>query len=105
MKHGPLALVDPNFCSIIIIPDDSVFKKGLVNIHEIKGRNGAILAITNKGKKIPLADDIIYVPKTIDYLSPILTTIPTQLFAYYMALELKCNPDKPRNLAKTVTVN
>ena len=105
MKHGPLALVDSNFCSIVIIPDDSVFKKGLVNIHEIKGRNGAILAITNKGKKIPLADDVIYVPKTIDYLSPILTTIPTQLFAYYMALELKCNPDKPRNLAKTVTVS
>jgi len=105
MKHGPLALIEPDFCSVVIIPDDPIFKKGIVNIHEIKGRNGTVLAITDKKKGISPADDTINIPTTIDYLSPILTTIPTQLFAYYMALEFGCNPDKPRNLAKTVTVN
>jgi len=105
MKHGPLALIDKDFCSVVIIPDDSVFKKSLVNIHEIKARNGKVLAITNKKMDVNLADDIIFVPRTIDYLSPLLTTIPLQLFSYYMALKLKRNPDKPRNLAKTVTVS
>lgn len=105
MKHGPLALVESDFCSVVVIPKDSVYKKGLVNIQEIKSRNGAVLAVTDSGTRVPLADDIIEIPKTIEYLSPILATLPLQLFSYYMALELNRNPDKPRNLAKTVTVN
>ncbi len=105
MKHGPLALVDKNFCSVVITPNDSVFNKSLVNIHEIKAREGKVLAITNSDSKIKLADDFIYIPKTVDYLSPILSVIPLQLFSYYMALEFDKNPDKPRNLAKTVTVS
>jgi len=105
MKHGPLALIDKDFCSVVIMPNDSVFKKSLVSIHEIKARNGKVLAITNKKMDVNLADDIIFVPETIEYLSPLLTTIPLQLFSYYMALNFKCNPDKPRNLAKTVTVS
>jgi len=105
MKHGPLALIDKNFCSVIIMPNDSVFKKSIVNTHEIKARNGKIIAVTNEKMNIKIIDDVIYVPKTFEYLSPLLTTIPLQLFSYYMALNLKCNPDKPRNLAKTVTVS
>ena len=105
MKHGPLALIDKDFCSVVIMPNDSVFKKSLVNSHEIKARNGKVLAITNKKMAVDLADDVIFVPETIEYLSPLLTTIPLQLFSYYMALKLGRNPDKPRNLAKTVTVN
>jgi len=104
MKHGPLSLVDKNFCSIVIALDDSVFKKSLVNIQEIKAREGTVLAIVNEDKDLQMADDRIYIPKTLDYLSPILSVIPLQLFSYYMAVELGKNPDKPRNLAKTVTV-
>ncbi len=105
MKHGPLALVDEKFCSVVIAPNDAVFKKSLVNIHEIKSRNGQVLAIANRSADIEIADDILYIPETIDFLSPILSVIPLQLFSYFMALELGKNPDKPRNLAKTVTVN
>jgi len=105
MKHGPLALIDENFCSIVIAPNDSVLNKSLVNIQEIKARQGRVLAIGNNKKGTVGADDFITIPETIDYLSPILSAIPLQLFAYYMALELGKNPDKPRNLAKTVTVS
>lgn len=107
MKHGPLALVDPSFCSIVIIPNDSVYSKGVVNVREIKGRNGVIVAVVTEGNSFELADDIIEIPEIkprYEYLYPIIATIPLQLFSYYMALELNCNPDKPRNLAKTVTV-
>jgi glucosamine--fructose-6-phosphate aminotransferase (isomerizing) len=106
MKHGPLALIDENFVSVVIIPDDSLFSESLVSIREIKARGGKVLAITNTGMAknlCGLADDVVEVPKTLEYLSPILTIIPLQLFAYYMAVKLGYNPDKPRNLAKTVT--
>lgn len=105
MKHGPLALVDEDFCSVVIAPKDSVFKKSLVNIQEIKARKGRVLAIGNTSSDIEIADDNIFIPETLDYLSPILSIIPLQLFSYYMALEFGKNPDKPRNLAKTVTVS
>ncbi len=107
MKHGPLALVDPFFCSVVIIPNDSVHSKGVVNVREIKGRNGVVIAVVAEGNSFELADDIIEIPEIkprYEYLYPIIATIPLQLFSYYMALELNCNPDKPRNLAKTVTV-
>ena len=105
MKHGPLALIDEDFCSVVIIPKDFVFKHSLANIREIKARKGPVIAITDTRLDLGMADDIIEVPSTIEYLSPLITTIPLQLFAYFMALELGLNPDKPRNLAKTVTVN
>ena len=107
MKHGPLALIDPSFCSVVIIPNDSVHSKGVVNVREIKGRDGVVIAVVTEGNRFELADDIIEIPEIkprYEYLYPIISTIPLQLFAYYMALELGFNPDKPRNLAKTVTV-
>ena len=105
MKHGPLALVDEDFCSVVIAPNDSVHNKSLVNIQEIKARKGKVLVVGNESADIEMADDNIFVPETLDYLSPILSVVPLQLFSYYMALELGKNPDKPRNLAKTVTVS
>lgn len=105
MKHGPLALVDENFCSVIIAPNDSTFKRSAVNIQEIRGRNGKILALSDSRSIENYVDDLfLMIPATLEYLSPINTNIPLQLFAYYMAIELGFNPDKPRNLAKVVTV-
>ncbi len=104
MKHGPLALIEPDFCSVVIIPRDTVKNLSQINIDEIKSRGGPLIAITTEGSKIQGANDIIYIPETLDYLTPLLSTIPLQLFAYYMALELRLDPDLPRNLAKSVTV-
>jgi glucosamine--fructose-6-phosphate aminotransferase (isomerizing) len=106
MKHGPLALIDPNFVSLVIVSRNSLLNKSLMGLREIKGHGGKIIAITNPGVDFEgLADDIIEVPETFDYLSPFLTVIPLQLLAYYTALKLGRNPDKPRNLAKSVTVS
>ncbi len=106
MKHGPIAMIDENFPSIFITPDDSVYEKMVSNMQEIKARNGKIIVIATEGdvsiKKI--ADDVIYIPKTLEMTSPLLSIIPLQLFAYYMAVLRGCDVDKPRNLAKSVTV-
>ncbi len=106
MKHGPIALIDENFPSVFIAPQDSVYEKMLGNMEEIKARDGKIIAIANEGDKIikKLADDVIYIPQTLELMSPILSIIPLQLFAYYMAVLRGCDVDKPRNLAKSVTV-
>jgi len=106
MKHGPIALVDENFPIITICPSDSVYDKMISNIEEVKARNGKIVALATEGdEKIQeLADEIIYIPKTLEMLTPILTVIPLQLFAYYMGVLRGCDVDKPRNLAKSVTV-
>ncbi|MCK4836134.1 MAG: glutamine--fructose-6-phosphate transaminase (isomerizing) [Candidatus Aminicenantes bacterium] len=106
MKHGPISLIDENFPTIAIVPIDSTYDKMINNVHEIKARNGKILSITNeKAEKIKkLSDDFICVPQTIPILQPILNIIPLQLFAYYVAREKGCDIDKPRNLAKSVTV-
>lgn len=104
MKHGPLALVEPDFCSVVIIPNDSVYKKGVNNIREIKSRNGFVWALSTRGANLSMADRIFTLPDTPDYLMPIVAIIPLQLFSYYMAIRLGRNPDRPRNLAKTVTV-
>jgi len=106
MKHGPLALIDENFPSIFIAPRDSVYKKTVSNMEEIKARGGQIIAIATEGDKLieKLADDVIYIPKTLELTSPLLSIIPLQLFAYYMAVLRGCDVDKPRNLAKSVTV-
>lgn len=106
MKHGPLALIDDSFPTIALAPKDSLYEKSCSNIAEIRARDGKIIAVTTDGndaiKKI--ADDVIFVPQTHEALQPILTTIPLQLFAYSVAKERGLPIDKPRNLAKSVTV-
>jgi glutamine---fructose-6-phosphate transaminase (isomerizing) len=106
IKHGPIALIEKNTPVIFIIPDDHLFEKTLSNIQEVRARGGIILVITNKkdSKIKDLADDIIEVPKTDNLFSPLLTIIPLQLFAYHIAKFRGCDIDKPRNLAKSVTV-
>jgi glucosamine--fructose-6-phosphate aminotransferase (isomerizing) len=106
MKHGPIALIDEKFPTIAIVPLDSVYQKMISNIEEIKARRGKVIAIATEGdeeiKKI--VDDVIYIPKTLEMLTPILSVIPLQLFAYHMGVAKGCDVDKPRNLAKSVTV-
>ncbi|MBT5808020.1 glutamine--fructose-6-phosphate transaminase (isomerizing) [Candidatus Uhrbacteria bacterium] len=105
MKHGPIALIDQGFPSIVLCPEDSVFEKNCSNMQELRARRGPLIGITTKGAQIDhLVDARIDIPKTIECLQPILSTIPLQLFAYEMAIARKLNPDKPRNLAKSVTV-
>jgi len=106
MKHGPIALIDKSFPTFAISPKDSVYEKMVSNIQEIKARKGKVIALTTQGnKKIrDLVDDVIFVPKTLEMLSPILNVIPLQLFAYYIGTLRHCDVDKPRNLAKSVTV-
>jgi glucosamine--fructose-6-phosphate aminotransferase (isomerizing) len=106
MKHGPIALINKNFPTVAVVPDDSVYEKTLSNLQEIKARSGPIIAVTFAGdKKIAkLADEVLGVPQTLEQFSPILTIIPLQLFAYYVAVARGCDVDKPRNLAKSVTV-
>ncbi|HOJ62826.1 MAG TPA: glutamine--fructose-6-phosphate transaminase (isomerizing) [Spirochaetota bacterium] len=106
IKHGPIALIDNKTPVIFIIPKDHLYEKTLSNIQEVKARGGIILVICNEIDENlkKLADDIITVPKTDPIFSPLLTIIPLQLLAYYIALKLGCDIDKPRNLAKSVTV-
>ncbi|MFA6027882.1 MAG: glutamine--fructose-6-phosphate transaminase (isomerizing) [Patescibacteria group bacterium] len=106
MKHGPIALIDENFPTLMIVPQDSVYEKNMSNLQEVKARGGKIIAIATEGDKEikKLVDDVIYIPKTLEMLTPMLTVIPLQLFAYHCAVLLKRNVDQPRNLAKSVTV-
>lgn len=106
MKHGPIALIDKDFPCFFIAPVDSVYEKNLSNIEELRSRKGRIIAITTEGNKKlnSLVDDIIYIPKTLEMLTPILSVIPLQFFAYYCAVLRGKDVDKPRNLAKSVTV-
>jgi glucosamine--fructose-6-phosphate aminotransferase (isomerizing) len=106
LKHGPLALIDENFPTIAICPLDSVYDKMVSNIKEIKARGGKVLAIATQGDEEikKMVDDVIYIPKTLEILTPLLSIIPLHLFAYYMAVLLGYDVDKPRNLAKSVTV-
>jgi len=106
MKHGPIALIDENFPTFAICPSDSVYEKNVSNIEEIKARKGKVIALaTEENEKIKdLVDDVIYIPKTLEMLTPILVVIPLQLFAYYMGVLLGRDPDYPRNLAKAVVV-
>jgi glucosamine--fructose-6-phosphate aminotransferase (isomerizing) len=106
MKHGPLALVDKNFPTFGIAPSDSVYEKIVSNLEEIKARGGPILVLATEGNQEirKLTKDIIYIPKTLEMLTPILSVIPLQLFAYYCAVLKGYDVDRPRNLAKSVTV-
>ncbi|MEK7647393.1 MAG: glutamine--fructose-6-phosphate transaminase (isomerizing) [Patescibacteria group bacterium] len=106
MKHGPIAVIDKNFPSVVIAMRDSVYDKTLSNMQEIKARRGKIIAVCEVGDKEMgnHADEVILVPKVAESISPILTVIPLQLFAYHMAVSRGADVDKPRNLAKSVTV-
>lgn len=106
LKHGIIALITPEVPSVVIAPEDSVFEKNVSNIEEVRARKGPIISIGTEGcgalEKV--SDDVIWVPHCPDYLSPLLTVIPLQLLAYHTAVHLGCDVDKPRNLAKSVTV-
>src|SRR3989440_941540 len=107
LKHGIIALIRPDLPSVFIAPDDAVFSKNMNNIEQVRARKGPVIAITsgNCAKQLKgIADDIVTVPKVPDFVSPILTVIPLQLLAYHLAVELGRDVDKPRNLAKSVTV-
>lgn len=106
LKHGIIALIDEKMPTVFIIPQDGVYDKNMSTVQEIKARHGRVLAIATEGDKEigQVADDVIYVPRTADFLMPILTTIPLQLLSYHMAVILGRDVDKPRNLAKSVTV-
>ena len=106
MKHGPISLIDPDYPTVAIVPRDSTYSKMINNIQEIKARDGKVLAIAVEGDDhiISHVDHVIHVPHSIEILQPLLNTIPLQLLAYYIARELNCSIDKPRNLAKSVTV-
>lgn len=106
MKHGPIAMIDQNLPSFVIVPSDSVYEKTVSNIEEIRARKGPVIAIATEGNEEikSLADDVIYIPKSLEMLTPILSAIPLQLFAYYVAVLRGCDVDRPRNLAKSVTV-
>lgn len=106
MKHGPIALISENFISIFVCPKDSVYEKNISGMQEIKARGGKIIAIATVGDKeiARIADDVIYIPKTLEMLTPFISVIPLQLFAYYFGVAKGYDVDKPRNLAKSVTV-
>lgn len=106
MKHGPIALVDEHTPSVFIVPKGAVYEKVMSNLEEVKARGGPVIAIVNDGdtQVEQIADDVIFVPSVADYLQPIVTVIPLQFLAYHIACKRGCDVDKPRNLAKSVTV-
>ncbi|MBI2804597.1 MAG: glutamine--fructose-6-phosphate transaminase (isomerizing) [Planctomycetes bacterium] len=110
MKHGPIALVDENTPSVFLIPSGGVVDKVMSNLEEIKARGGPVIAIAPEGDEelaqhiMGLADEVIFVPQVPDYLQPLVAAVPLQLLAYHIALLRGCDVDKPRNLAKSVTV-
>lgn len=106
MKHGHLAMIDENFPTVAIAPIDSVYEKNVSNIQEIRTRKGSVIAVATDGNEDikAIVNDVIYIPETIEMLTPILAVVPLHLFAYYFAKEKGRNVDRPRNLAKSVTV-
>ena len=106
IKHGPIAMIDKDFPAVVIAPKDSVYEKMAGTIAEVRAREGRVIAIATEGDEAlrEAADDVFYIPKTLEMLTPILAVIPLQLFAYYSAVLRGHNVDRPRNLAKSVTV-
>jgi len=106
MKHGPIALVDESTPSVFIVPKGHIHPKVISNMEEIKARKGPIIAIASEGddKVSAIADDVIHIPDVEEYLQPLVTAVPLQLLAYHIAVLRGCNVDRPRNLAKSVTV-
>ncbi|HXG12441.1 MAG TPA: glutamine--fructose-6-phosphate transaminase (isomerizing) [Gemmataceae bacterium] len=106
MKHGPIALVDANTPSVFLVPRGAVFDKVMSNLEEIKARGGPVIAVACEGddEVAARADEVIYIPEVPEYLQPLVAVVPLQLLAYHIALLRGCDVDKPRNLAKSVTV-
>ncbi len=106
MKHGPIALIDEMMPVICVAPSDAVYQKIVSNVQEVKARHARVLAVVTEGDEeiTRLADQIVTIPKTLDALTPVLSVIPLQLLAYYVAVKRGCDVDQPRNLAKSVTV-
>ncbi len=106
MKHGPIALIDPKTPTVFLVPQDSMYDKTMANLAMIRARKGPIIALATEGDKQikKVADDVIYLPKALEPIYPILAAVPLQLFAYHIAVARGCDVDKPRNLAKSVTV-
>lgn len=106
LKHGPMALISPECPSVFLAPQSQIFNKSLSNIQEVKARKGPLIGIASENSNFPLnlVDDLILLPNSHEAIQPILATIPVQLLSYYIAVEKNCDVDKPRNLAKSVTV-
>jgi glucosamine--fructose-6-phosphate aminotransferase (isomerizing) len=106
MKHGPIALVQPDYPTLAIAPKDSVHEKMLSNIQEVRARRGPVIAVGTAGDEAlrKIADHVLWIPETLEPLSPMLAVVPLQLLAYHIAVLRGCDVDKPRNLAKSVTV-
>jgi glutamine---fructose-6-phosphate transaminase (isomerizing) len=106
MKHGPIALIDEKTPTVIVAPKGNIYDKLMSNLEEVKARKGPVIAIATEGDAAiaKKADEVIHIPNTLEQLQPLLTVIPLQLFAYHFAVALGCDVDKPRNLAKSVTV-
>jgi len=106
MKHGPIALVDEETPSVFLMPRGPIFDKVMSNLEEVKARGGPVIAVACEGDEdvSARADEVIYIPEVPEYLQPIVSAVPLQLLAYHIALLRGCDVDKPRNLAKSVTV-
>ena len=106
MKHGPIALISPECPTVFLATSGETFHKSLANAQEVKARKGKVICIATDSCEIPdgLADETILVPECHEIVTPLLMTIPIQLLSYHVALERGCDVDKPRNLAKSVTV-
>jgi glucosamine--fructose-6-phosphate aminotransferase (isomerizing) len=106
MKHGPIALIDDMMPVIVVAPRDGTYAKIVSNVQEVKARGGRVIAVVTEGDEeiTQLADQALSIPQTLDPLTPVLSVIPLQLLAYYIAVRRGCDVDKPRNLAKSVTV-
>ena len=104
LKHGPLALINASMPSVVIVPDDELLAKNISTIEQIKARGGPVIAVSSADLPAGLADAVIVVPRGEPELDPLLLNIPLQLLAYHVAAKLGRDIDKPRNLAKSVTV-
>jgi glucosamine--fructose-6-phosphate aminotransferase (isomerizing) len=106
MKHGPIALVDEQTPSVFLLPRGAIFDKVMSNLEEVKARGGPVIAVAGEGDEevAARADEVLCVPEVPDYLQPLVSVVPLQLLAYHIALLRGCDVDKPRNLAKSVTV-
>ena len=106
LKHGPIALIEKDTAVITLLTQEALKDKMISNVKEVSTRGGNIFAIANEGEKIPngVVDGELYIPKTIDLLTPLVSVVPLQLISYYIAKQKGCDVDKPRNLAKSVTV-
>jgi glucosamine--fructose-6-phosphate aminotransferase (isomerizing) len=106
MKHGPIALIDENMPVIVVAPNNGHYEKLVSNVQEVKARSGKVIAIVTKGDTeiLQSADHVIEIPETLEALTPLLTVIPLQLLSYFIAVMRGCDVDRPRNLAKSVTV-